>query len=220
MRRLQRTVVGLAVTLVASGCGLLAKDEPDISSVVASPVPHPPNTYLVPGHTALGLDRPEEESQGDVDFAALKPPSWTLLPPKPMRIASFQVPRAPGDPEDGDVSLSRVGGDVESNIKRWIGQFQGEPKQKREEKSFGSIHFTHVEINGTYAPGGGMDGSPAPEPRPGTTMLGEIVELPGSSFFVKFVGPDATVNAARPDFNGFLSNLLLKIVGRGQPAPV
>jgi hypothetical protein len=112
-----------------------------------------------------------------------------------MRKATYKVPRAPGDAEDGDLSVTQVGGDLESNITRWVGQFEGEPKPKRSELMVGKLKVTVVELSGTYL--GGM-GSGAKKER--TTMLVAVVHTEPAHFF-KLVGSDKTVALARRDFD-------------------
>lgn len=210
MRARNAAALAVLLTLATSAC-TMAKDEPDVSSAVKSPVAHPAETYLVPGHKALPLAEPEPELP-ELDFSKLKPAAWELTPTKPMRLANYRVPKADGDPEDGEVSVAIAGGDVESNVNRWIKQFEGTPEVKRSEKAVNPIRVTHVEINGTFAPGG-MGGAEKPAGKPDTTMLGAIVELPGTGYFIKFVGPKKTVAAARKDFDKFLTDALFTLMG-------
>ena len=52
------------------------------------------------------------------------PKSWKSSPnTNAMRIATYLVGRAEGDPDDGEMSVSRVGGSVEANLGRWKAQF-------------------------------------------------------------------------------------------------
>jgi hypothetical protein len=57
-----------------------------------------------------------------------KPPAWTdRAPASQMRVAEFVVPKAPGDPEDGELIVhyfGGTGGSVEANLARWTSQFQ------------------------------------------------------------------------------------------------
>lgn len=200
----------VGVAALTSSC-TMSKDEPDVSSAVKSPVPHPPQTYLIPGHTALPLAVPEPDIP-DLDYAALNPGPWELLPPKPMRLANYRVPKAEGSPEDAEVSVAIAGGDVESNINRWVKQFEGTPQVTRNSKDMKPIRITHVEITGTYAPGG-MQGGDKPPGKPNYTMLGEILELPGIGYFIKFVGPTDTVRANKEPYDKFLLNTILGIMG-------
>ena len=53
------------------------------------------------------------------------PAGWQKVDnPNPMRKATFKIPRAEGDPEDGEMSVSLAGGTVDQNVQRWSGQFE------------------------------------------------------------------------------------------------
>ncbi len=196
------------------GCSI-GGDEPDVASAVRSPVPHPPQTYLLPGRTALPLEMPEPQVP-ELDYAKLNPGPWELVPAKPMRLANYRVPKAEGDPEDAEVSVAIAGGDIEANITRWTKQFEGTPEVKRSSKEIRPIKLTHVEINGTYAPGG-MQGGDKPAGKPNSTMLGEIIELPGIGFFIKFVGPTNTIRANKDAYDKFLLATITSLMGGPRP---
>ena len=57
------------------------------------------------------------------------PPGWKSEPPRPMRAATYTVPRVSGDESDGEVVVNYFGegqgGSVEANIERWKGQVVG-----------------------------------------------------------------------------------------------
>lgn len=134
------------------------------------------------------------------------PSAWKVAPnPNAMRIATYRVPGAtPAD--DADVSISRAGGSLDMNIERWVGQFQGAGKETRTERMVHGIRVTLVEIHGAYVAGGMGGGSS--EPRAGWAMLAAIVETQGMPYFVKMVGPDATVKAARPALDELVASIV------------
>jgi hypothetical protein len=123
-----------------------------------------------------------------------------------MRLATYRIPRAPGDDEDAELSVTRAGGTAEANIQRWIGQFDGAATSSREEKNVQGFKVALVSIKGTFLGGGMMQGAP-PSPRTSWALLGAIVETPGSSYFFKLVGPATTLNAARAPFNAMIDGL-------------
>jgi hypothetical protein len=62
------------------------------------------------------------------------PSTWRPLPsPSPMRIATYGIAHSPGDAVDAEVSVTRAGGDVDSNVARWAGQFSGSVAPKRDD---------------------------------------------------------------------------------------
>ncbi len=138
------------------------------------------------------------------------PPGWPSAPnPSSIRIATHTVPRAAGDAEDGELSVSRAGGDVEANIERWTDQFEGggspaqERRAMRREKTVGGFAITIVEVAGTYRGGMGAAGSP----HPGWALFGAIVLAPEQPYFFKLTGPAATVHAARAGFETLVDSI-------------
>ena len=52
------------------------------------------------------------------------PSSWKTGPEKPMRAATYLIPAAGGDTDGGELAVfAAIGGGVQANIDRWIGQF-------------------------------------------------------------------------------------------------
>jgi hypothetical protein len=85
-----------------------------------------------------------------------------------------------------------AGGGVESNVKRWQGQFEGgKPTEKRENLKFGDVEVVLVTLDGTYLDGPPM--SPNKTPKPDHTMLGAIIIKGDIGTFVKLAGPKADV---------------------------
>lgn len=90
------------------------------------------------------------------------------------------------------------GGDVEANIERWLGQFEGKPESQREELAAGGKKVTLVIAHGTYLDGPPFGGTKTP--RPDYTLLGAIVPAGDANVFIKLTGPKA---AAAQVLNAF-----------------
>jgi hypothetical protein len=135
------------------------------------------------------------------------PASWVSAPnPNPIRKATYKIPKAEGDPEDAELSITQTGGGAEPNIKRWSGQFQGSPELKVIHRDVGPLKVIVVEGHGTFN-GGGMPGGPASTPKKDWALLGAIVDSVDPPYFFKLTGPEKTVTAARPDFDAFVGAL-------------
>ncbi|MFN0128647.1 MAG: hypothetical protein ACKV19_18400 [Verrucomicrobiales bacterium] len=95
------------------------------------------------------------------------------------------------------------GGELEGNIKRWQGMFQEspEPKTVKEEMDFGEAKAALVSITGSYI---GSRFSPEPEPRTGYTLLAAVLPSKNGDVYVRLVGPEAGVTAAKEDFKKLL----------------
>lgn len=192
----------------AGGYALLSDAPPAAKPYVATEPQRPEPNDSVPG--LEGADRPDEDDpraaaqppdraphdeQAPIDWTV--PSQWRPLPnPSPMRIATYGVAHAPGDAVDAELSVSRAGGDVDSNVARWAGQFSGGAAPKRKVSSVRDLEVTFVDIEGAYTntmePGG--------SPHAGWAMAAAIVKTPGQPYFFKLTGPAATVRASRAAF--------------------
>ncbi len=141
--------------------------------------------------------------------------AWTAPPsfhpaesPSTMRKATYRIEKAKGDAEDAEMTVISAGGGLEQNVTRWSMQFEGMPAPKRSERNVGGLKVSLVEIDGTFS-GGNMPGSPA-TPKKKWRLLGAIVEVGGETTFFKLTGPDATVLAARKDFDTLVDSFKMK----------
>ena len=131
-----------------------------------------------------------------------------------MRAATYRVPAASGDSEDGECAVfffgPGQGGSVEANIERWVGQFEqpdGKPsssRMKRKAATINSLEVTSIDLTGTYS--GGMVGGGGTK-KPSYRLLGAIVAGPQAPIFFKFTGPVKTVAAAEKEFESMLKSL-------------
>lgn len=142
------------------------------------------------------------------------PDDWTAVEPSTqMRLAEYRIP---GAEDTNSASLGvfhfgrRGGGDVQSNIDRWVGQFSApnggsaDAEVTRESAADGTLTVHRVDVSGTYEPGVGMGGGQA---RENQRMLAAIVESPSGRFFFKLVGPNETVGAATAEFDQLIDSL-------------
>lgn len=146
---------------------------------------------------------------GPTEIAWDAPATWQKdETPRPMRRATYKIPRASGDAEDAELSISQAGGTVDMNVNRWIGQFEtsGPDATKRSERKVGDLKVTMLEVKGTFT-GGGMPGGPAAAAKANFALLGAIVETAGSPWFFKLTGPEKTVEAAKADFERFVDSI-------------
>jgi hypothetical protein len=130
-----------------------------------------------------------------------------------MRFATYLIPAAGGDSEGAECSVfMNIGGGVDANIKRWIGQFEqadgssSESKAVRKKETINGFSVTTVDLTGTFAGGGMTMGQPTTK-KPGYRLLGAIVESPQGEVFFKLTGPAKTVAAAQGEFQSLLKSL-------------
>ena len=129
------------------------------------------------------------------------PASWAVERPRPVRAASYSVPRADGDAEGPECAVFSfapgLGGDVEQNVQLWTQQFTDDVWQSAPTHVLtGQVAVTYVELDGTMRFGS----SRGFVLRPAWKLLGAVVESPRGRLFFKLVGPKRSVEAAREAF--------------------
>ncbi|NUP11702.1 MAG: hypothetical protein HOW73_37120 [Polyangiaceae bacterium] len=136
------------------------------------------------------------------------PPSFTLVQsPSPMRLATYRVARADGDPEDAEMTVTQVGGGVEKNIDRWKNQLEGATVREQTDKTVGGLKVTILWVEGTYQ-GMSMPNMPPSTPKENYALLGAAVTSgAGDEHYFKMTGPKKTVEAARPAFDELVQSL-------------
>ena len=129
-----------------------------------------------------------------------------------MRKASYVVPRAAGDTEDGELTVFYLGpgqgGGIDANVDRWVKQFaDAKPSDvKRADRQANGLRQHTIELaSGTFSAGMAMGGSGTPKPNYG--LLGGIVEAPTGAYFFKLTGPSNTVNQAKTPFYQLLDSV-------------
>lgn len=198
-------LVGLCV-----GCEKRAAEPsaPATSTLLPSPPSSAPALPLAP---APG----KPEQQEPLHITWIDPPAFKRVPPSnPMRKASYVVPRAPGDAEDGELTVFYFGpgqgGSIDANVTRWVGQF-GDVKPsdvKRADRDANGLRQHTVELeSGTFSGGMGPGMGGSAKPRPNFGLVGGIVESPSGAYFFKMTGPSKTVKQAKPDFYKLLDSV-------------
>ena len=156
---------------------------------------------------------PASSSTPPVEITWVDPPTFRRVPPKnAMRKASYEVPHAAADSEDGELAVFYFGpgqgGGIEQNVDRWVKQFSGiQPSDvKRADREANGLREHTVEIaRGTFE--SGMPGMGAAGPRKDYALEGAIVEAPSGAYFFKMTGPTKTVAAARAAFMALLDSV-------------
>jgi hypothetical protein len=207
-----RVVAAIAVSLLAASCKKTPEPPPapaaeSQSADASAPAPEPvaaPKPTSTPAADA-GLP--------PVAITWVDPPEWKRAPRAAMmRKATYAVPHAAGDKEDGDLGVFYFGpgqgGGLEANIDRWVKQFKDVKLEevKRADRSIGGLVAHTIEIDsGSYDPGpmGGGKGGP----RENYALVGAIVDAPSGSYFFKLVGPKATVTKAKKTFYKMIDSI-------------
>ncbi|MGE0605967.1 MAG: hypothetical protein AB7O62_02495 [Pirellulales bacterium] len=151
-------------------------------------------------------DAPDNSIEaGDYKLAA--PEAWKREKPRNRIIEQeFSVPAAEGDETPGRITMMFSGGSLDDNLDRWKGQFKQIDKAKDVEKhKIADLDLHILDITGTFVD------KPAPfapgVDREGYRMLGAIIEMGKSNYFIKFYGPKATVEEHADEFKKLLDSL-------------
>jgi hypothetical protein len=133
-----------------------------------------------------------------------------------MRVAQFRVPKVGDDKQDAELIIfffGGQGGGVEANVKRWKEMFfppRGKTMEdvaRVEKMKVGAVPVTYLDVNGTYkykkAPF--VPDSQA-ELRPDHRMLAVYFDSKNGPYFIRLVGPAATVAQNKKGFDEWLKN--------------
>ena len=141
-----------------------------------------------------------------------KPAAWTWVKPSmQFRTLQYQVcnsgPGKVAPCADLIVSVFKLGdgGSVDANIGRWKNQFQnadGSPAEpNRSQRVVAGASVTRVDLKGAWK-GMGMG-----EAQNNSEQLAAAIELPQETIYIRMVGPESTVEAARKDFEAMVDGL-------------
>ena len=179
---------------------------------------------------ALALASCQEKQQSGIDMAtkgAVKldgkpstvagvtftPPStWQDIGPSGMRQANYTFGPIEGESDSATLAVFHfgqgMGGDVQSNIERWIGQMSL-PDGSDPHTAAGQTQFTvdgmpvhWVQLSGIYASGGMM--GDAVVPKPDYIMAAAVLEAPQGNLFFKLTGPTKTATKMIEGFKGMI----------------
>jgi hypothetical protein len=133
-----------------------------------------------------------------------------------MRVAEFTLPKAAGDAEDATLTIyffgAGMGGNVQANIDRWIGQMaQPDGKDsaavaKTTKLTANGLNVTLVDVSGTYI-AEVTPGSTERVNKPGFRQRAAVIETAEGPYFVKLVGPAKTVARWDESFITFLKSV-------------
>jgi hypothetical protein len=142
------------------------------------------------------------------------PTEWTDMGPSGMRKGDYVYGPVADDADSATVTVfyfgNNMGGSVESNIDRWVGQITpadgaAEPVRKDMEVDGMPVHL--VKTTGTFSAsmGGPMSGNTTE--KPDYMLVGVVVEAPEGSVFFKLTGPEKTAEAMNGMFQAAVKNI-------------
>jgi hypothetical protein len=205
-RTLVRAVTFLALLGGAAALGGCQKEAAKEEKAEAKP-PATATAAATPKPAAAPSTKPKAPPAKLMEWD--DPKQWKKIPASGMRYMSYQIPPVAGEKEIAELNVFVLGGDIESNIQRWIDEFSGfDPRTLlRADRVVNDMTQAVVEIpKGKFS--GGMGSG---EPTDNFGLLGAIVVTPeNSTYFFKLTGPSGTVAAAREPFYQLLDSVRLQ----------
>ncbi len=136
---------------------------------------------------------------GDLKLAV--PESWKQkAATNRFRVAQFSVPKAEGDPEDGEFVVFYFGGGggaVDANVSRWVHQFL--PKDRKVKAVTGKCpqgEYVLVDLEGTWKKPIGPPIQQRTVEMPNARVLGVILQVKDAgNYFLRLTGPKKTISA-------------------------
>lgn len=145
------------------------------------------------------------------------PDGWQPQPTSSsMRLAQWQLPGEEGPAEAVVFYFGEGGGGgVEANLERWFGQFEqpdGSSTRDRAtvtERTANGLELTIADVSGTFVapvrPGASQRNN-----RPDHRMIAAVVEGGSGPWYIRVLGPEATVERWEESVDAFFSSLRLE----------
>jgi len=200
----------LAALLVCWGC---EKEKPPVAAKSeAAPVPQAESkTETVKNPDPVAGGSSEVTFGKKTLYKAVMPKGWKEEDPEnKMRLFQAAVPKVGEDKEDAQLVIFKMSGagGAEETLKRWqTNQWGGQDsmEERREVKTKAGAEATLAVFSGTYT---AMDFAPdKKEPRENFMMLGGILPTVEGTFYIRLIGPRATVEAQREAFESMVKSL-------------
>jgi len=182
---------------------------------IGTPDPHAGMAPPQNPHAAELAAQPDASGMIDVGDISFKLPShWEAQTPKSsMRRAQLSAPGPKGPAELIVFFFGPQGaGTAQANVDRWVTQFtnpDGSPvtTAKQSSKQVAGLDVTMVEVAGLYGGGMNADGQPGAS-QADQAMLAAIVSTAGGPYYLKLLGPQATVSDNRAAFDGLIGSIV------------
>jgi hypothetical protein len=164
----------------------------------------------------VGADSPTNTiTAGGMTFQT--PVAWkSTTPSSSMRLAQIKIDPVEGDTDPAELTVFGFpggAGGVQANVARWENQFKdkdGKPAKASVKTQKGqNIDVTSVEISGHFFPPA-FPGQPKQADKPNYRLLGAIALSEDIGYYLRLVGPEKTVAAAKPDFEKLIASITIK----------
>lgn len=214
---MQARSLAIALLLVPVSCG----SEGERGTPAASAAPGSASASSGAASTATSAPAAAATSEGKtVDAGGIlfvEPEGWKReTPTSAMRKLQYTLPRAGGDAEDASLVVFYFGpgqgGGIQANLDRWASQFEqpgggaSTDAMQVTTRKAGEFAVTDAALSGVYVaettPGSGVRLR-----KEGWRMLASILESGQNAWYVKLVGPAATIAHWEPSYRRFTSEV-------------
>ena len=145
------------------------------------------------------------------------PAGWVSEPPTfAMRREQYRLAKQGSDTSDATVTVIPLGptdgGPVEQNLQRWAGQWKqpdgssSRAAMKQSNRKLGPYDVIDLDLSGTYVVDEVAMGGSKQFNEPGWRMLMSWIQAPSGNYYVKLVGPAATVAHWEASFRSFVDS--------------
>lgn len=213
-RRTRASALSLAA-LIASGAAGCERGASQPVPAQEEPAQPAPAGRTVPS-SADGLPLFEAGRDGAGGVSWKVPNGWIRQPGRPMRVATYTVPKPAGAPEEGECAVFHFGpgrgGHVETAVARWLSEIEdpkGRPVDElvhRVEFEIDGIRVTTIDVSGTYQWSPSIMSS-RKVPKPNYRFLGAVAETPDGNVFFKLVAPAVTADHWDEAFDEMLRSI-------------
>lgn len=183
---------GLFLLLIV-GCTSQSEDDRSVPPVPVASA----ETSLEPAQAA-SADGSTHRHYSGIGFEI--PNHWQEIPNQTMVDSKYLIPSEHGEME---ITLTSMGGGIQANLDRWVGQVGSEPG---DEPSWSTVDVAGIEarmvdVRGSFNSTVGSD----PGAKEDWRLIGIAIPLP-RDFFVKLVGPREAVVEFQEELEAFLKS--------------
>ena len=191
----------VAVVLGSVACGMSGCGERPVAPVPVRPAGSPPTRPAGGSVTEDGDEVVSDQTTRSRQLTGIRfdvPVDWNEQPKSDFYEAKYLIPS-----EEGEMvlTLTSMGGGIDANLQRWVGQFQQAPDERprRETLRIDGAKSEWLDVRGTFRSRVGT----SPGPHENWRLLGVAIPMKPRPFLLKLIGPRAAVSGFEAEFKTF-----------------
>ena len=191
----------VAVVLGSVACGMSGCGERPVAPVPVRPAGSPPTRPAGGSVTEDGDEVVSDQATRSRQLTGIRfdvPVDWNEQPKSDFYEAKYLIPS-----EEGEMvlTLTSMGGGIDANLQRWVGQFQQAPDERprRETLRIDGAKSEWLDVRGTFRSRVGT----SPGPHENWRLLGVAIPMKPRPFLLKLIGPRAAVSGFEAEFKTF-----------------